>query len=241
MTTVPTRATAHRDRRQRMRLCAVGFAAALIAAACAPEQPDEPVPGTELEAPAEEPTEATEPAEAPAEEPSEELAPPEDEEAEEPDDGTEQLEGEATTQATDEGQFGVVAVTDVRMATHAGFDRLVFEIEGDGLAGWDLRYVDEAAAQGTGEPIEVDGDAILAVALHNVTLPPDLPEGIDRWDEQRLDGPAGGVIDELVHDTIFEGIQTFFVGLDEERAFVVERFEDPQRVVIDILHDGENR
>jgi len=108
------------------------------------------------------------------------FAAPEAEEAEDPDDGTEELDGEATTEASDEGQFVVVAVTDVRMATHAGFDRVVFEIEGDGLAGWDLRYVDEATAQGSGELIEVDGDAILAVALHNVTLPPELPEGIDR-------------------------------------------------------------
>jgi hypothetical protein len=222
----------------------VGGAAALVVAACGPEEPAEPAPGTELELPdetAEE--EATEePIETPVEEPAEDPGteepaaevPEEDAAAPDPDDDLEPIDGEATTEASDEGEFGTVAVTDVRVATHPGFDRLVFEIDGDGLAGWDLRYVDEATSQGRGEPIEVDGEAILAVALQNVTLPPDLPEEIDRWDEPQVDGPSDGVIAEIVHDTIFEGVQTFFVGLDDERPFLIERFEEPQRVVIDI-------
>jgi hypothetical protein len=214
------------------RALAVGFAAALIAAACGPEQPDEPVPGNELEPP-EEPVDEEPPEEDPFEAPEE--APPEEED---PVDGAAPLDGEETTEASDDGEVGVVAVTDVRVGTHPGFDRLVFEIEGDGVAGWDLRYVDEATSQGRGEPIEVEGEAVLAVSLHNVTLPPELPEEIDRWDADRVEGPVDGVIHEVVHDTIFEGVQGFFVGLDSERAFIIDRFEDPQRVVIDIPHDG---
>jgi hypothetical protein len=212
----------------------------LVAAACGPEAPDEPTPGAELEAPTETPDDdpAEEPVEMPAEGPAPEVeATEEDTAAPDPDDDLEPIDGEATTEAAYDGEFGTVAVTDVRVATHPGFDRLVFEIEGDGIAGWDLRYVDEATAQGSGEPIEVEGEAILAVALHNVTLPPELPEDIDRWDEDRLEGSADGVIAEVVHDTIYEGIQTFFVGLDDERPFLIERFDDPQRVVIDIPRD----
>ena len=227
-------------------LLAAGFAAALVGAACGPEQPEEPSPGVEMEAPTEEPGEAgqepgeldeldTEPTEVPETEPAEEVAPPEETD-EAPDDETEPIEGEETTEASDDGEVGVVAVTDVRVGTHADFDRVVFEIEGDGLAGWDVRYVDEATSQGSGEEVEVAGDAVLAVALQNVTLPPDLPADIEIWEEDRVEGPIGGLIAEVVNDTIFEGIQLVFVGLDEERAFVIERFEDPQRVVIDIPH-----
>lgn len=199
----------------------------------------------EMETPTEEPGELDEepgelegePTEATETEPAEEVATPEETD-EAPDDEIEPIEGEETTEASDDGEFGVVAVTDVRVGTHTDFDRVVFEIEGDGIAGWDVRYVDEATSQGSGEEIEVAGEAVLAVALHNVTLPPDLPGDIEIWDEDRLDGPIGGVIAEVVNDTIFEGIQLFFVGLDEERAFVIERFEDPQRVVLDIPHGG---
>lgn len=147
------------------------------------------------------------------------------------------LAGEAATEASADGGFSTLAVTDVRVATHDGFARLVFQLEGDGIAGWDLRYVDEATSQGSGEPIEVGGETVLSIALSNITLPPDLPDDIERWDEDRVAG-TDGVIAEVVHDTIFEGIQTFFAGLDEERPFLIERFDDPQRVVIDIPHDS---
>jgi hypothetical protein len=111
----------------------------------------------------------------------------------------------------------------------------VFETEGDGVPGWFVEYGD-ATAQGSGDPVEVEGEVTLRVAIDMVTLPPDLPEGIEVWDGDRLDGPPGGVALEVVEDTIFEGYHTFFVGVDEERPFLVDRFEDPQRVVIDVFH-----
>jgi hypothetical protein len=154
------------------------------------------------------------------------------------DDGIDPIAGEATTGPDEaEGEWGTLAVTDVRVATHDGFDRIVFETDGDGVPGWFVEYA-EATAQGSGEPVEVEGDVTLRVAVTMVTLPPELPEGIEPWDGQRLDGPAGGVVLELVEDTIFEGHHTFFVGLDDERPFLVERFTDPDRVVIDVLHEG---
>lgn len=136
-----------------------------------------------------------------------------------------------------DGQPGVVAVVDLRIGVHDGFDRIVFEFAGDGVAGWDLRYVDTAYAQGSGFVIDLAGDAVLAIALHNVTLPPELPADISRWDQDRVAPPPGSIIQELLHDTIFEGTQTFFVGLDAERAFRIGRFTDPQRIVIDVLRE----
>ncbi len=215
-----------------------GAALALILGACAPAEEGvglEEAPTEPAEAPVEPPETPEEPTEAP-EEPAEEG--PNDDEGGEPTGDAAQLEGETTTgPASADGEFGVLAVTDVRTATHDGFDRVVFQLEGEGIVGWDVRYVDEATSQGSGQPIEVAGDAILAVSLSNLTLPPELPDDIVRWDEGRLEG-TGVVVQEVVEDTIFEGIQSFFVGLDGERAFLIERFEDPQRVVIDLPHDG---
>lgn len=155
----------------------------------------------------------------------------------EPEDGVEPLTGEPSTDdASEDGEFGTLAVTDVRVASHEGFDRVVFELTGDeGTAGWSIRYDEEPTSQGSGAPIEVDGEAYLAIAIQNMTLPPELPEGVEPWNE-RLAGPGDGVVVEVVSDTVYEGIHTFVVGTSERAPFLVERFEDPQRVVVDLFH-----
>lgn len=152
----------------------------------------------------------------------------------------EPLRGEASTEDREEEaeRGGVLAVTDVRVGSHDGFDRVVFELEGDGQPGWFLRYVDEARSAGRGDVIELEGEAVLSVAIHNLTLPPDLPDHIERWDDEHLDGPAGGVVTELRADVLFEGVQAFHIGLTGEQPFLAERFERPTRLVLDIHHDG---
>ena len=108
----------------------------------------------------------------------------------------------------------MVSVTDVRLGRHNGFDRMVFEIGGQGQAGWDVRYVDEARSAGSGRRIDVEGDAILRVSLRNIALPPDAPAGVEPWDgPERLALPGSGPIAEVVEDTVFEGHHTFFLSL----------------------------
>ncbi|MFO7777407.1 MAG: hypothetical protein R6V28_03545 [Nitriliruptoraceae bacterium] len=148
------------------------------------------------------------------------------------------LDGDPTTEPREAtGEPGTFAVTEVRLGQHDGFDRVVFELAGDGSAGWLVEYVDQARAQGSGATVEVDGDAVLRVAIRNVPLPPDLPDTIEVWDQDRVRAPSGGVVTEVVNDTIFEGQHTFFIGTTGEQPFLIERLEDPQRVVIDVF-DG---
>ncbi len=45
---------------------------------------------------------------------------------------------------------GPTSVSDVEVARHEGFDRLVFDITGDGSAGWNVCYVEAAHSQGPG-------------------------------------------------------------------------------------------
>jgi hypothetical protein len=213
------------------RVAVLTVAAALVLAACASPAVEEPTDA--LEDPVDE-VEEVEPAdEEPAARDDEEPAAPEDEEP-----ATEPLAGEPSTgESSTDGEHGTLAVTDVRVATHDGFDRIVFELEGDGVAGWHVGYVDEPLAQGSGHPVDVEGEAVLAIAVRSVTLPPELPDEIEVWDRDVLTGAEGGVVVEVVNDTIFEGQHTLFAGLDAERPFLVERFEDPQRIVIDVFHD----
>lgn len=135
----------------------------------------------------------------------------------------------------EEGAGGLLTVTDVRIGAHEGFDRIVLELAGDGTAGWHVGYVDEPVTQGQGAPVDIDGEAFLEIIVRGVALPPDAPEH-DPWAGERLAGPEGAALLELVDDTIYEGQHVFHVGLPEEAPFGVVRLADPQRIVVEIDH-----
>lgn len=130
---------------------------------------------------------------------------------------------------------GLLTVTDVRIGAHEGFDRIVLEIAGDGAAGWHIGYVDEPTTQGQGAPVDIAGEAFLEINVRGVALPPDAPEH-DPWDGERLVGPPGSHVIELVEDTIYEGQHSFHVGLPAKTPFGVVRLDDPQRIVVEIAH-----
>lgn len=156
--------------------------------------------------------------------------------AEEPDQDVQPLVEQRTLEdSTEEAGGHLLTVTDVRVGTHSGFDRIVFEIAGEGSAGWLVRYVDEPRTQGRGDIVDIDGQAFLQVIIRGVALPPDAPDQ-DPWDDERIAGPAGGQVVELVDDGIFEGQHVFHVGLRDRRPFGVARLDDPQRIVIEVDH-----
>lgn len=129
-----------------------------------------------------------------------------------------------------------ISVTDVSVASLDGFDRITFEITGNGLAGWRVEYDENPATQGQGAPVELPGAATLRVAITNVVIPPDAPEGVEPFLDD-VAGPEDGVITEIFNDSIFEGQHVFFVGVEQQSPFRVQRLNDPQRVVVDIASD----
>jgi hypothetical protein len=155
------------------------------------------------------------------------------------DDGGEAPPFEADEQpdAADPSPDALVSVTDVRVGRHEGFDRVVFETGGTGTPGWDVRYVDGAASQGSGDPVEVDGQAVLEVALTGVGYPYDT--GLDEF-------PIGGRVwaadtvgvTEVVFDGTFEGRSVAFVGTGAQAPFRVYLLENPTRVVVEIADQG---
>jgi hypothetical protein len=228
----------------RLRLAAVAATASLVLAACDTTDED----GAPADPPAEdgdpegaEPDDGTDDAdEVDGDDPEDDADAGDPDEGGEPDEGdggVEPLAGDPTTERREEaGSAGTLAVTDVRIGQHDGFDRVVFDLDGDGEPGWFVEYVDEAVEQGRGQSIEVEGDGTLQVAIRNVTLPPELPDDIEVWDDERVAAPDGGTVLEVVDDSIFEGQHVVFVGTTGENGFLIERFEDPQRVVLDIFH-----
>jgi hypothetical protein len=226
----------HRQSVRRRPLAALAAAALLLAACGADDDPGAaPDAGVEDEADAEEDADLdAAPGDDDPEVTAGEVEEPGDE-AESP--GAPPLDDEAGTHDREvDGAAPMVSVTDVRVASHDGFDRVVFEIGGEGRAGWGVRYQEEARTQGKGEEVDLAGDAVLEVGLRNIAMPFDAPEDVDAYDgPERIDGPAGGAILEIVEDTIFEGQHVFFVALDTERAFRLARLDEPQRVVLDVV------
>lgn len=203
-------------------LLAVVAVVALAVAACGPD--DDPV----LPTPTGSPATAT-----PTPDPQ--TPGPEPTEAE-PGAGVDPVTDERGLDASeDAGGGGLLTVTDVRIGTHGGFDRIVFEIVGEGDAGWLVHYVDDPRTQGQGAPVGIEGEAVLEVILRGIALPPDVPDR-EQWEGDRLDGPAGASTIELVEDSIFEGQQVFHIGLPSELPFGVTRLEDPQRIVVEVEH-----
>jgi len=129
-----------------------------------------------------------------------------------------------------------LSVTDIRVAEHDGYDRIVFDLagRGSGKPGWRVEYVDQATDDGSGQPVEVDGDAILRVSLSGTATPTD--SGVEEYSGDRIQ-PGTEAVDEIVYRYWFEGYTTAFIGVDEaERPFRVFLLENPARVVLDIQH-----
>ena len=54
-----------------------------------------------------------------------------------------------------EGSRPPLTLTDVRIGAHDGFDRIVFELAGDGQAGWQVGFTGAPRSQGSGRPVDV--------------------------------------------------------------------------------------
>jgi hypothetical protein len=93
--------------------------------------------------------------------------------------------------------------------------------------------VDAATSQGSGEAVDVAGDAVLQVTLTGAGYP--YETGVDEFSPS---GPvsAGGtsVVTEAVFDATFEGTTVTFVGTTAEAPFRVYLLENPTRVVLDV-------
>ena len=126
-----------------------------------------------------------------------------------------------------------VTVSDVRVARQDGFDRVVFEVGGTGTPGWDVRYVDAASSQGSGDAVDVAGDGVLQVTLTGAGYP--YETGVEEYAASGPISAAGTeVVTEVVFDATFEGTSVAFVGTTQKAPFRVYLLENPARVVVEV-------
>ena len=110
-----------------------------------------------------------------------------------------------------------LVVTKVRVGQHDGFERAVFELEGEGSPGWFVDYADNPKQQGSGQPINYAGDTALNVNIDGV-----------------VEAPAGGVITQVVNGRTYEGRSQFVIGMNQRKPYSVQVLETPTRLVVDI-------
>lgn len=127
----------------------------------------------------------------------------------------------------------VAVLNDVRMGVHpelGGWERIVFEFQGDTRPAATIQYVDSASQCGSGEDTPIEGAAILEVSI----------TGADAHDTDgaatvptTIDGP-GSVIHGGTQTCDFEAHVTWDFGLDAKHNFKVTTLADPVRIVIDV-------
>ncbi|MBM7457617.1 hypothetical protein ACIBED_16385 [Rhodococcus coprophilus] len=132
------------------------------------------------------------------------------------------------------GAGAKLTVTDIRTGVHENFDRVVYELDGEGTPGWRVGYVDEAVQDGSGNAVTVAGDAVLQVLIDGSAYPFD--SGVEPYDgpDPVLAAPGGSVV-EVSGSGVFEGVTQSFIGVSEGGTpFAVYSLADPTRVVIDV-------
>ncbi|GAB3942241.1 AMIN-like domain-containing (lipo)protein [Corynebacterium tapiri] len=122
-----------------------------------------------------------------------------------------------------------LVVTGVRVGSHAGFDRVVFDLSGTGSPGWFVDYTDNPSQLGSGRTIDVQGSTALnvnidgTVSAHQAGVAP-----------AQLDHTEGiGNVVEVVSAGTFEGRSQFVIGLTTSMPYSVEVLQEPLRLVID--------
>jgi type IV pilus biogenesis protein CpaD/CtpE len=125
-----------------------------------------------------------------------------------------------------------LTVTAVRAAAHEGFDRVVFELAGQGTPGWDVEYVGSATAEGTGNPIDLAGPAYLRVVLRGTSYPYD--SGSTEVSRGTVAAGGTAAVTGVFYDGTFEGQSLAYVGVAAKAPFRVYALTGPARVVVEV-------
>jgi len=125
----------------------------------------------------------------------------------------------------------------VRVSGQDGYDRVVFELEGD-LPGYDIGYLDGPLYEdGSGDVVEVVGGEVLSVRMTPASGVAVTADGVEEFynGERRITGDGEPVL-EVVRAGDFEAQLTWGIVVDAQRPFQVSRLEAPNRLVVDVAN-----
>ncbi|WP_019929398.1 hypothetical protein [Nocardia sp. BMG111209] len=125
-----------------------------------------------------------------------------------------------------------LTVTGVHLEHLPGVDRVIYELGGAGVPGWQVQYTGQALQDGSGTPLPVAGRSVLEVRILGSAYPWD--SGVDEYDgpDPVTDAGVPGIAG--VYGTqVYEGVTQSFIGVQADRpAYTVSG--DPARLVVEI-------
>ncbi len=127
-------------------------------------------------------------------------------------------------------------IADVRIGTHADYDRVVFEFS-DGIPEASLDRAEPPFSQdGSGFPIQVDGESFLQLTMRGGTK--QMEDGSSSYDGPTEFTPGFPTLVHLVEAGDFEAQSTWIFGLSSEACVRVLTLTDDgaPRLVIDVEH-----
>ncbi len=130
--------------------------------------------------------------------------------------------GAATTPPWDPNPPTLVGL---RTGRHDAYDRTVFDFTG-GTPGYRVEYA-PLVAEGTGQPIPLDGAATLRVVFDGAYPAVDLGRVYD---------PRLPTLRQIKSGGAYEGYITFGLGLADRVGFRVLRLTNPPRIAVDVAH-----
>lgn len=134
-----------------------------------------------------------------------------------------------------DSDFHPLVTQDIRLGTHDGYDRIVFEYDG----GTPYLEMDIArppfVRDPSGLPLEVSGSVVYRITLTGAT----------KYDQQTGEQPYQGPTDfepgytqivEFVESGDFEATHSWYLGINSDACVRVFALADPSRIVIDVRH-----
>ena len=134
----------------------------------------------------------------------------------------------------EDASVGIANITDVRIGTHTGYDRVVFEFE-QGTPELTLdRATPPFTEDASGAPMDVEGAGFLRLTMRGGTKQTDAgTSSYDGSTDFRTSHPS---LVHLVEGGDFERQSTWYLGLTGEACVRVLLLDDPARLVIDLEH-----
>jgi hypothetical protein len=127
---------------------------------------------------------------------------------------------------------GSPKLTSMRAGRHAGFDRVVFQLDGPIPSYYSVRYVPVVRLDGSGDPLRLRGTAFLEVVVRAPTHDQNYQPVLSPT-RLRPDFPA---LREVNAPGSFEGQTTAGIGVSQRVGFRVLELTSPTRIVIDLAH-----
>lgn len=125
-------------------------------------------------------------------------------------------------------------ITNLRYATHDGFDRVVVDVQGR-IPGGYTRYQRHFRMDGSGDKVPIRGRSGIALVLHRAFAHD--AQGNDVYDGPMVARPHFDTLKALAFTGDFEGYVSFGFALTHRAEYRIFRLHDPQRLVIDFRHE----